>query len=63
MADSAPNTDTPQPTAIRRDQLPFACPPAGTDPAALHPRVYIPLKKGGETLSCPYCGALYYLAD
>jgi len=61
MANAAANQTQPQPTLVRRDQLPFSCPPAGTDPAALHPRVYIPLKRVGEPHTCPYCGAVYAL--
>ncbi|MCB1751344.1 MAG: zinc-finger domain-containing protein [Gammaproteobacteria bacterium] len=48
---------------VSRKQLPLSCPNAGTNPAELHPRVYIPLKKGGERVSCPYCGAVYQLKD
>ncbi|MCB1856805.1 MAG: zinc-finger domain-containing protein [Gammaproteobacteria bacterium] len=48
---------------VKREQLPLSCPNAGTDPAALHPRVYIPLKKPGDQADCPYCGAKYLLTD
>ena len=48
---------------VSRKQLPLSCPTEGTNPAALHPRVYIPLKKAGESISCPYCGAEYRLKD
>jgi len=48
---------------VSRKELPISCPRAGTDPAALHPRVYIPLKKPGVKLACPYCGAEYVLED
>ncbi|MCB1759276.1 MAG: zinc-finger domain-containing protein [Gammaproteobacteria bacterium] len=48
---------------VSRRDLPLSCPNAGTDPAALHPRVYIPLKKAGESAVCPYCGAEYQLKE
>ena len=48
---------------VSRKQLPLSCPHAGTNPAELHPRVYIPLKKIGDRVSCPYCGAEYQLKD
>lgn len=53
----------PQVIEISRKQLPLSCPNAGTNPAALHPRVFIPLKKSGERISCPYCGAEYQLKE
>ena len=60
---SEPNTGQQAPGVIpvSREALPFSCPTAGTDPAALHPRVFIPLKKSGDILACPYCGARYQL--
>ena len=48
---------------VNRKELPISCPRAGTDPAALHPRVYIPLKTSGVKVACPYCGAEYVLTD
>jgi uncharacterized Zn-finger protein len=48
---------------VSRKDLPLSCPNAGTDPAALHPRVYIPLKRAGERAVCPYCGAEYQLQE
>ncbi len=48
---------------VNRSQLPLSCPTAETDPAALHPRVYIPLKKSGDQAICPYCGAVYLLIN
>ena len=48
---------------ISRSQLPISCPTAETNPAALHPRVFIPLKKSGDQGVCPYCGAVYLLID
>lgn len=48
---------------VSRKQLPLSCPNAGTNPAELHPRVFIALKKSGDRFSCPYCGAEYELKD
>lgn len=48
---------------VSRKQLPLSCPNAETNPAELHPRVFISLKKSGERVSCPYCGAEYQLKD
>lgn len=56
-------TDTQSQIRVSRAQLPLSCPNAETDPAALHPRVYIPLEKRGDTQACPYCGARYLLID
>ena len=52
-----------EPRKVRRDELPVSCPGEGRDPAALHPRVFIPLKRVGEVESCPYCGARFELQD
>ncbi len=52
-----------EPRKVRRDELPVSCPEQGRDPAELHPRVFIPLKRAGEMGSCPYCGARFELQD
>ncbi|MBV6827786.1 zinc-finger domain-containing protein [Xanthomonas euvesicatoria] len=49
---------------VHRGDLPLSCP---TPQMALwnsHPRVYLPIKDepNGEA-KCPYCGALFVLAD
>ena len=41
--------------------LPLSCPNRHSDPAALHPRVFIRVKKPGDRATCPYCGAVYEL--
>jgi len=53
----------PEVIEVSRKQLPLSCPNADTNPAELHPRVYIPLKKSGAPVSCPYCGAEYRLKE
>ncbi len=58
---NTPTTAQP-PQTVTRQQLPFCCPPRQENPAASHPRVFIPLKKPGEARSCPYCGTRYQLA-
>lgn len=48
---------------VRRADLPAHCP---TDAMCLwnsHPRVYLPLQELGDEAPCPYCGALYTLAE
>ena len=47
---------------VSRKDLPLRCPGAGTDTAAMHPKVYLPVEKTGEAV-CPYCGAHYRLVD
>jgi len=56
-------TRAPEAITVSRGDLPLSCPNSGTDPASLHPRVYIPLKKAGDQAVCPYCGAEYLLKD
>jgi len=56
-------TQTATPIPVTKDQLPFSCPPKGSDSAEMHPRVFIPLKKVGDEAICPYCGAHYRLQD
>jgi uncharacterized Zn-finger protein len=45
---------------VSRDDLPLSCPLPGQEVWNLHPRVYLPIEKTGESL-CPYCGARYLL--
>lgn len=45
MTKATATASAPQVIEISRKQLPLSCPNAGTNPAALHPRVFIPLKK------------------
>jgi len=46
-------------TVIPSD-LPLSCPMPGMYLWNSHPRVYLPIKPG-ETVTCPYCSALYTL--
>lgn len=48
---------------VKKSELPFSCPRKGASASTLHPRVYIPLKKTGETASCPYCRTRYLLEE
>lgn len=63
MTQATASPTAPPVIEVSRKQLPLSCPNAGTNPAALHPRVYIPLKKSGDRVGCPYCGAEYQLKD
>jgi len=45
---------------VARADLPLSCPQLGTEVWNLHPRVYLPIETGSETL-CPYCGTHYVL--
>jgi len=47
---------------VARNDLPLSCPLPGAEVWNLHPRVYLPIEKGGEAL-CPYCGTHYVLED
>lgn len=47
---------------VARNDLPLSCPRPGDSVAGLHPRVYLPIGKGGSA-TCPYCGASYQLTD
>ena len=44
-------------------ELPLSCPSRHVDAAAMHPRVYIPLRERGGRAACPYCGTVYQLID
>lgn len=48
---------------VKLSQLPLHCPQPGTSLWNSHPRVYIPAKKVGDTLRCPYCGTLYTVVE
>ena len=45
---------------VRGDQLPLCCPLPGDGVWNAHPRVYLPIEKGGEA-QCPYCSTRYQL--
>lgn len=47
---------------VTRDDLPLCCPMPGDEVWNMHPRVYLPVEKGGEVI-CPYCGTRYVLKD
>jgi len=63
MTEATATPMAPAVIEVSRKQLPLSCPNGGTNPAELHPRVFIPLKTTGERVSCPYCGAVYQLKD
>jgi uncharacterized Zn-finger protein len=52
------------PSSIKIDstQLPLHCPLEGAPLWSLHPRVFLPIEKGGEVI-CPYCSTTYQLKD
>lgn len=50
-----------QPQEVTPERLPLCCPPRDQDPSALHPRVYIALKKAASIGVCPYCGTRFQL--
>ncbi|MCB1725377.1 MAG: zinc-finger domain-containing protein [Chromatiaceae bacterium] len=50
------------PIRVSRADLPLSCPRPDDEVWNMHPRVYLPIEKGGEA-TCPYCGAHYVLAD
>ena len=73
MSDSALNT--PQRAAVRlvqanaqnqydvsRAELPLSCPMPGMSLWNSHPKVYLAVEATGSA-KCPYCGAVYTLAD
>jgi uncharacterized Zn-finger protein len=47
---------------VTRADLPLSCPMPGMYLWNSHPKVYLPIEKTG-TAKCPYCGAVYTLAD
>jgi uncharacterized Zn-finger protein len=47
---------------VGRADLPLSCPRPQDEVWNMHPRVYLPIEKGGEAV-CPYCGARYILED
>jgi uncharacterized Zn-finger protein len=42
--------------------LPLSCPMPGMSLWNSHPKVYLPIEASGSA-KCPYCGAVYTLAD
>ena len=48
---------------VRPEDLPIHCPMPGSSLWNSHPRVYIPVAENGGEAKCPYCGAVYTLAD
>jgi uncharacterized Zn-finger protein len=47
---------------VTRSDLPLSCPMPGMHLWNSHPRVYLPIEEKGEA-QCPYCSAVYTLAD
>lgn len=47
---------------VSRADLPLSCPMPGMKLWNSHPRVYLPIEVTGRA-QCPYCGAVYTLAD
>jgi len=45
---------------VTEADLPLSCPMPGMYLWNSHPKVYLPVEAGGETV-CPYCGAAYTL--
>lgn len=47
---------------VTRADLPLSCPTPAMKLWNSHPRVYLPVEVTGRA-QCPYCGAVYTLAD
>ncbi|MEN7342779.1 MAG: zinc-finger domain-containing protein [Pseudomonadota bacterium] len=47
---------------VTRADLPLSCPMPDMMLWNSHPRVYVPVEETGRA-KCPYCGAVYILAD
>ena len=47
---------------ITRADLPLSCPMPAMALWNSHPKVYLPVEAGGSA-KCPYCGAVFTLAD
>jgi len=47
---------------VGRSDLPLSCPMPGMSLWNSHPKVYLPIEASGSA-KCPYCGAMYTLAD
>jgi uncharacterized Zn-finger protein len=47
---------------VRHSDLPLSCPMPGMALWNSHPKVYLPVEANGSA-KCPYCGAVYTLAD
>lgn len=62
MSETASKTSTPTVIQVKRSDLPLSCPLPGDDVWNMHPKVYLPVEKEGESV-CPYCGAHYKLVD
>ena len=45
---------------VKKSDLPLCCPRPGSELAAMHPKVFLPIKQTGSA-ACPYCGARYEL--
>ncbi|NHA16140.1 zinc-finger domain-containing protein [Thioalkalivibrio sp. XN279] len=47
---------------VTRSDLPLSCPTPAMKLWNSHPRVYLPIEATGSA-KCPYCGAVFVLAD
>ena len=47
---------------VKRSDLPVTCPPKGAK-WDMHPRVFLPVPDGADSVSCPYCGTTYDIVD
>ena len=59
-ADVQPNAESQY--TVTRSDLPLSCPMPSMEVWCSHPRVYLPIEETGSA-KCPYCGAVYTLAD
>ena len=62
MSDTASNASASKVTEVSQSDLPLSCPLPGDEVWNMHPKVYLPIEKDGESV-CPYCGAHYKLID
>jgi uncharacterized Zn-finger protein len=56
------NANTRHEYTVSRADLPLSCPSPQQKLWNSHPRVYLPIEETGVAV-CPYCSAVYRLAD
>lgn len=56
------NANTQREYEVHREDLPLSCPMPEQKLWNSHPRVYLPIEDDGIAI-CPYCSAIYRLAD
>jgi len=59
---SLESASTQREYTVSRSELPLSCPTPEQKLWNSHPRVYLPVEETGIAV-CPYCSAVYRLAD